>query len=64
MLTLNPNANRTQNLIPREKIRKVLKKVKKKKREFAKVRVDLKSNGVPLPEVKHNHYVTRSMPIA
>jgi len=37
-------------------------KSKTKKREVAKVKVELKSNGVP--DVKHNCYATNSMPIA
>ena len=39
-----------------------MKKVKKKKKEVAKVRVQPKSNGVP--DLKHNHCATNSMPIA
>jgi len=37
-------------------------KSKKKKREVAKVKVELKSNGIP--DVKHNRYATSSTPIA
>jgi len=37
-------------------------KSKKKKREVTKVKVELKSNGIP--NVKHNRYATSSMPIA
>jgi len=37
-------------------------KSKTKKREVAKVKVELKSNGVP--DLKHNCYATNSMPIA
>jgi len=28
------------------------------------VKVEPESNGIPSPDVKHNHYVTSSMPIA
>jgi len=36
-------------------------KVNKKKMEVAKVRVKLKSNGIP--GLKHNHYATSSTPM-
>ena len=49
----------TLNLTPKRKLWKVLKTVKKMKREVTKVRVELKSNGIP--DVKHNHYATISM---
>jgi len=52
----------TLNLTPKHKLWKVLKKVKKKKREVTKVRVELKNNGIP--DVKHNHYATSSTLIA
>jgi len=52
----------TLNLTPKLKLWKALKKVKKKKREATKVKVELKSNGIP--NVKHNRYATSSMPIA
>ena len=53
----------TLSLTPKRKLWKVLKKVtKKKKREVAKVRVELKSNGIP--DVKQNRYAMSSTPMA
>ena len=37
-----------------------MKKVKKQKREVARVRVEPKSNGIL--DLKHNHYATSSIP--
>jgi len=62
ILTLMLTLTQTLNLTPKRKLQKVLKKVKKKKRLVTKVRVKLKSSGIP--DVKHNHYATSSMPIA
>jgi len=62
MLTLTLTLTQTLNLTSKCKLWKVLKKVKKKKREVAKVRVELRSNGIP--DVKHNYYATSSTPIA
>jgi len=53
----NLNANPNANPKPKRNLWKVLKKGKKIKREVDKVRVELKSNGIP--DVKHN----RSTPI-
>ena len=58
--TLTLTQTLTLNLTPKHKLWKVLKKVKK--REFAKVRVELKSNGIA--DVKHNCYAMCSTLIA
>jgi len=61
-LTLTLTQTLTLNLTPKHKLLKVLKKVEKKKREVAKVRVELKS--IDILDVKHNGYAMCSTLIA
>jgi len=51
-LTLALMLTQTLTLTPKRELWNVLEKVKIMKREVAKVRVELKSNGIP--DVKHN----------